>query len=375
MKLLIVANYAKEHINKFHLSTIKKFKDQGWQVDVACHVDEPIPFCDNAYDLPCSRNPFNIGMLRSVGRLKDLIMANKYDVVHCHTLCGRLIGALAFLKLHNSKPKLFFSLHGLNYYKGSSLLSKLIIPLDRFILKKADLVFSVNNEDLSFLRKKGMISCKAIYCPITIKYDKFINKKDDFDLVLKTREALKVDNSIVLTYVAELNKNKNQIMLLKVLKLIKKTGRNYKLLLVGPDHSNGKLFKLAKKYRLDKDVMFLGWRDDINNLLISSDIYVASSIREGFGINIVEAMYCGIPVVATDNRGHREIINDNENGFLVKLNDIKTFSKRIEELADDEEKRKRIITSADRVLKDKFNYKCEDLIYQSFLDYFSEQND
>lgn len=57
-----------------------------------------------------------------------------------------------------------------------------------------------------------------------------------------------------------------------------------------------------------------------------SDICVTSSIRECFGLNIVEAMYCGLPVVASNNSGHSSIINDGVNGFIVEHKDTDAFA-------------------------------------------------
>ena len=372
MKLLIIANYAKEHINKFHLPTIKKFKDKGWQVDVACRADENIPFCDNVYDLPCSRNLFAIGTLKSVKLLKKIISDNKYDVVHCHTLCGRLIGTMAAFRFKKQGVKLFFSLHGLNYYKGSSFLSKFIIFLDRYMLKKADYIFSVNNEDLLFIKSRDMVNCRMQFCPVSINFDKFRPKGILTDIKVDFRNSYGIGNATLLTYVAEINKNKNQIFLLKVLRTLKKTGYNFKLLLVGPDHSNNTISQVIKRYKLSDQVILLGWRDDIYNILISSDIYVASSKREGFGVNIIEAMYCGLPVVASNNRGHREIIQDGVNGFLVDLDDVVLFAQRIKDIVEKSELKENIVKNSLSVIQDRFSFRSEDIIYDCYEEYFGE---
>ncbi len=62
-KLLFVANLAKEHINKFHIPTIRYFKFQGWQADVACGGDSEVPECDNRYYGKWKRSPFTLGTL------------------------------------------------------------------------------------------------------------------------------------------------------------------------------------------------------------------------------------------------------------------------------------------------------------------------
>ena len=139
-------------------------------------------------------------------------------------------------------------------------------------------------------------------------------------------------NDIVLVYVAELIPNKNQGKLLEILKLLLFKYPNIKLLLVGPDHNNGKYLEYAKKLNIENNVIFTGWRNDVGNLLQISNIYVASSIREGFGINLVEAMACGLPVIAFENRGHKEIIKNGENGYLVEKDNIKKMAEYIEKI-------------------------------------------
>lgn len=125
-------------------------------------------------------------------------------------------------------------------------------------------------------------------------------------------------------------------MLIRTLKELHNKGNKMYLLLPGPDHSKGEYQKLAEKLNLKDYVKFLGWRSDIGQLMATSDLYVASSIREGFGINIVEAQYCHLPVVAVKNRGHEAIIKDGENGFLVPLNNSKMMAERILEIFKDQ---------------------------------------
>lgn len=99
----------------------------------------------------------------------------------------------------------------------------------------------------------------------------------------------------------------------------------------------------AEKLGVSEHVRFLGWRDDIADLYAMSDICTATSIREGFGLNLVEAMVCGVPVVASKNRGHETIIKNGKNGFLVPQGDRELFVKRIQQLISDKELRNKLI--------------------------------
>ena len=74
---------------------------------------------------------------------------------------------------------------------------------------------------------------------------------------------------------------------------------------------------------------FLGYRRDIESLLKMSDIVVASSKREGLPVNIMEAMACGLPIIASVNRGHTELVSDGVNGFTVVNDNFQDFGSKI----------------------------------------------
>lgn len=95
-----------------------------------------------------------------------------------------------------------------------------------------------------------------------------------------------------------------------------------------------------------ENFLFLGWRDNIPELLKISDIYVAPSKSEGLGVNRIESMACGLPVIASKNRGHEEIICYGSNGFLVEQGDFEDMASYILLLADNPGLREEIIEQA-----------------------------
>ena len=107
-KLLLVANVSKEHIRKFHIPLISLLKENGWSVDVACRLDEPVPEADNAYDLPCDRNPFQGGISRSVGILKGILQKNCYDILLCNTVVGSMVARLAAAPFRGNGLKVIY---------------------------------------------------------------------------------------------------------------------------------------------------------------------------------------------------------------------------------------------------------------------------
>lgn len=123
------------------------------------------------------------------------------------------------------------------------------------------------------------------------------------------------DSDFIITVIAELNKNKNQIMLVQKVPELKAEIPNLKILLIGKE-TLPIVRDFVEKESLDDTVQFLGYRNDVEKLTMISDIAFSSSLREGLPVNIIEAMACGIPVVASDNRGHRSLVKDKETGFI-----------------------------------------------------------
>lgn len=365
MKLLIVANFAKEHINKFHIPTIKKFVDAGWQVDVACRADADVPYCSHLYDIGCVRNPFHPLSIAAVNTLKKVIENSYYDCIHCHTLTGRYIGTMAAKRSLKKGIKLIVTYHGFNFYKGSSPLTKVLIPAENYMAKYIDLAFFNNSEDIQFAKRFQL--GKSVFCPPSINESKYIEKDKHRVNRHKTREQLGFDPSdIVLTYVAELNKNKNQMLLLNTLSILKQRNIQCKLMLIGPDHSSGVISSAIKKKGLSDSVLLLGWRESVCSLLCASDIYVASSIREGFGVNLLEAIICELPILATNNRGHREIVIDGFNGYLCPLGMPEIFAEKVAKLISDKILARTFIENGIKRYYENFSRKTEDIIFEEY---------
>jgi len=176
-------------------------------------------------------------------------------------------------------------------------------------------------------------------------------------------------------YAAEFNKNKNQKLLIEALPFIKEHVPNIKLILAGEGQLLDYCRQLSKTLGVEELVDFLGQRDDIDFLLKMSDITVASSIREGLPVNIMEAMACGLPIIAVDNRGHRELISHNENGWLVEKNKVE-IAKRIIQLAQNEDIRKGFGLQSRKIILSKYslNKVLEEkkVIYKNVMDKVEE---
>ena len=343
-RLLLVANVVKEHVLKFHVPTIRYLKEQGWTVDVAASGEEEVPYCDRQIHAVWKRSPFTLDTLRGVKQLRRVIDEGHYDIVYCHTPVGALVARLAAGKARKKGTKVVYFAHGFHFFTGAPLINWLLFyPIEQMLAYRTDLLITLNDEDYARARRLFPRKLPIMQVPgVGVDFSRL-----DVEDAQQCREQLRNEwgiphDALVLIYVAELIANKNQKMLLEMLKKVKEKRTDTYLVLVGPDHANGHIQWLAQQMGVADSVVFTLWRSDIGACLRAADIAVASSLREGLALNIVEAMYCGLPVVATDNRGHVPILRDGENGFLVHANDSDRMAQRVLEIAENEHLRDRL---------------------------------
>lgn len=340
-KLLIVANVSKEHIRKFHIPFINYMRSRLWRVDVACRLDAPIPECDRTFDLPCHRNPFRGGIRKSALLLRDIIRDGNYDAVVCNTLTGGIVTRLARLMLRRDTPCIIYINHGLHYFKGAPLHRWILgFSTERMLVPLCDVFVAINDEDYEIARRT--LHPRRIEKLNGIGID--LTRFGSPCLTGERRREIRAefgftDEDTVITYTAEINRNKNQKLLIRAMQQLDDELPHARLLLIGPEHDGGRLRRLAVVLGLSEKIKFAGWRDDILELLAASDIYAASSLSEGLPVNVLEAMAAGLPVVAAENRGHAQLIRDGINGFLVPKNDARQMARRIAELYRSPEKR------------------------------------
>lgn len=334
-KLLLVANVAKEHVLKFHVPTIKRLAEEGWQVDLACGGKEVVPYCDNQYELPIDRSPFKTHFVEAIHQLCHIIEIGAYDIVYCHTSVGATVARIAARSFRKQGLQVVKFAHGTYFYKGAPIHNYLLFyPLYKYLGSITDDIITITHEDYEFT-KRHFSSARAHYVHgIGIDTSKF-HVEDREAVRHQYREQLGIpQDATVLIYVAEISKNKNQRLLLQTMSLVLDSHPNTYMLLVGPEHDDGKNRSLSIQMGISDHIRFLGWRNDVNRLLAASDICTASSIREGLGLNLIEAMAAGLPIIATKNSGHAEILQrDSDVGYLVPF-DKHIFASKVIELID-----------------------------------------
>jgi len=152
---------------------------------------------------------------------------------------------------------------------------------------------------------------------------------------------LKQNGEVILGNAGRLSEEKGHVYLLQLGKLLKEKNISFKILIAGTGRLENKLKKMTEQMGLSNQVIFLGFVNDIQSFNESIDIYVLTSMWEGFGYVLVEAMAKGKPVVAFDIKSSSEIIKDKKTGFLVEKKNIEQLAQKIEILINDKALRDR----------------------------------
>lgn len=117
---------------------------------------------------------------------------------------------------------------------------------------------------------------------------------------------------------------------------------NLHFLICGNGPELGSLKLLSKKLGVEKQIHFLGYRDDIKDLLAIADIFLFTTKQEGLPRSMMEAMASGLPCIASKVRGNIDLIEDGKGGFLCPHNDVKAFAKAIKSLICNSELREKM---------------------------------
>lgn len=335
-KVLFVASITK-HILSFHIPYLQYLKEKGYEIHVASNGEEAIPFCDKHFQLEFQRSPFAKENRSVYKKLKKIIEEENYQMIHCHTPVASVLTRLAAEKARKHGTKVLYTAHGFHFYHGAPLKNWLFFyPIEKYLAKYTDALITINEEDYTFAKRK--LKAKKIYHihGIGVEPSKF-----DFDMSEKKREEIRASFTLssldyLMMYAAELNDNKNQQMLIDAMKKLVPLYPNMKLILAGIGPLKEKFEKEIQENFLQSNVFLIGYRTDIPELLKISDLYVATSKREGLPVNILEAMIAGLPLVVTNSRGQRELVEDGKNGYIVELNDVNSLVEKIQNIYVDQ---------------------------------------
>lgn len=340
-KALLISNLARKFTN-FIVPSIEVLQQLGYEVHTCANYsnfnDDKSKYDITMHNIDFERNPFNFKNIKAYKQLLKLMKEEKFDLVHCNTPIGGLLGRICAKKMKVST--VIYTAHGFHFYKGAPLVNNVLYKnVEKILARDTDVLITMNREDYEAaqkfkLRKNGKV--KLIH---GVGIDTCNLKIKDFDkLKYRNEIGLKEDDFVIIA-IGELNKNKNYCTIINSIKLL--NSDKIHLLICGIGSEKDNLEKLVQKNNLDRNVHFLGYRDDIPKLLAISDLFIQMSYREGLPRAIMEAMASGLPCIASKIRGNIDLVDEN-GGILCETTDVQAVSQAIIKLVNDEQLREKM---------------------------------
>lgn len=286
--------------------------------------------------------------------LRALFLFKKYDAV----LLGDGVLGIAgwILKLFYAKPVISI-VHGLDLTYKSKLYQKLWV---NFFIKKLDKLIAVGNETARVAVEKGIAPEKVVFIPNGVDTEKNIGNYTREDLEKIIGEKLE-GKKVILTS-GRLAKRKGVAWFIS--NVMPKLPENiiYAIVGDGPDRNN--IQKAIEKNNLRRRIKMLGYvTDETRNILFNTaDLFIQPNIKipgdmEGFGISVIEAASCKLPVIASKLEGLQDAVKDGQNGFLVEPYDVGGYVEKINELLENDRYRKEFGEKARRFVIENYQWK------------------
>lgn len=334
MKKVLLTATVQSHIAQFHKPLVKMLHDHGYEVHVAAknNLAEKnglsIDFVDKVFDVPFSRSPKSIDNVKAYFKLKEIIDNDNYEVVHCNTPMGGIVTRFAANRARKNGTKVFYTAHGFHFFKGSAKKNWIVFyPIERIMAHFCDTILTITKEDYRLAKKKFSCNVEHIH-GVGVYTDRYHTVSEEEALSMRCAEGLTEEDFVILC-VGELNANKNQKALIKAASVLKDEIPFLKILLAGNGPKEEELRTLIEGLRLETTIKMLGYRTDLETITPAVNLVVSCSYREGLPLNILEAELCKKPVIASINRGHKELIAEGKSGFLINADDSNALADRI----------------------------------------------
>ena len=291
---------------------------------------------------------FNIlRAMRSFLELYKLLRHERFDMVHVHTPAAAFVGRIA--AWFAGVPRIVYTAHGFYFHEHMPWPKRsLVIAMEWLAGRFTHTLFTQSQEDAETARRLGLCRTGDIVAIGNGSDPTRFYPCNDEGARQQSRSSLDTeDTRPVIVVIGRLVAEKGYPELVEAMRAL-----DAHLWIIGDrlpsDHARAideTLRHIEEDPELSRKIKLLGYRNDVPDLLRAADIFVLPSHREGMPRSIIEAMLCGLPVVATNIRGSRELVVDGETGFLVSVRATEDLSAALQKLIADGGERCRMGTA------------------------------
>ena len=267
------------------------------------------------------------GFFAATREISSFIKEHKIDVVNAHHFTPFVHG------VYGAKARgcrIYYTAHSRNEV---DLIGRFWSTLGSFLLRFADGSIGISPDVSRAIKQTFHLpDVKVLTILNAVNHRRF---NGAVDRQTKRRE-LGIDEAVpVIGCVGNLRKQKNYPNLIKAFAIVRKSVGRAKLMIVGEGKREDELRSLTKELGLEEDVILLGPRSDVPEILKALDVYCLASSFEGLPLSLLEAMLVGLPAVGTEINGTRDVITHEENGLLVPSDNPEELAKALLRIIND----------------------------------------
>lgn len=329
------------------LPQINWFLSQEFSIEIACSPGQEVKqLQDQGYiihPIQIDRRIDPKSNLESIYQLAQLIQRNRYDLVHVHTPVASVLGRVA-AKLAGAK-QIIYTAHGFYFHDNMPAGQyRFYHSVERIAGWLTDLILTQSREDLATAEKTGLCPPQKLrYLGNGVDLEQFQRSSLSSSHQQQLQQALNLPETAfpIIGMTGRITAEKGYRELIEALAKLRPHFPDIHLLVIGGQLSSerdifqSQLSHLIEQENLEHCVTFTGFRSDIPELLGLLDIFTLPSYREGLPRSILEAMAMELPIVATDIRGCREAVADNQTGLIVPPRDSDKLADALGQLAAD----------------------------------------
>ena len=359
-------------VPQFEMNNVRILQELGYQVYYASNFRNPSFGEDNSRldgtgivrcQIDLERSPFRVlAAVRAYRQLKRLMREVPFELLHCHTPMGGVLARLAAAGADRERGKccgkcreaearkrggqktqhcrVIYTAHGFHFYKGAPLRNWLLYyPAERWLARYTDVLITINSEDYRRAKSFRLRNAERSKTGGRNRQPVFHINGVGIDLA-KYREARRcrcedrkklgvAEDEFLLLSVGELSRRKNHRAVVRALAELagkRKTGSagrgrrdkipgKWKYIIAGSGSQKGRLNRQIRRAGLQKNIVLAGYREDVEGLLAAADCFVFPSKQEGLPVALLEAAAAGLPCIASDIRGNREVVQDGRSLF------------------------------------------------------------
>lgn len=327
---------------QFLVPHIRYLSQNGFSVELACSdvggrlgdLHKALDGIAPIHTVRLVRSPFSLGNRKGYGDLKKIIDGEHWDIIWTNEPVMGVMTRLAARSARKRGTKVVYMVHGFHFYKGAPKKNWLIwYPVEKLMCRYTDKLITINEEDYQLARSKFPVETCHIH-GVGVSVSRYHLHSVKEEEALRKEESLSAQDFVVLC-TGELNANKDQRTLIDAAILCRGRIPELKVLLAGNGPMESALRDQIAENHAENFIRLLGYRTDLERVVPAADVIVSCSHREGLGLNLIEGMLCGKPIIAVENRGHRELIENGVTGYMVPIGDSCALAERLVRLHND----------------------------------------